>query len=93
MLAEAAATGNPVYIYPLPKRQLDLWTQVKEWIVARGEKQRLGHRGDYKAAKGCAISLRVPTRRNGGSSCRNRIYTSCMRPWWGTESPSSSALA
>ena len=52
MLAEAAATGNPVYIYPLPKQQLDLWTQVKEWIVARGEKQRLGHRGTIKPQRG-----------------------------------------
>src|SRR5204863_1154107 len=36
MLAEAAATGKPVYIYPLPKQQLDRWTRLKEWIVARG---------------------------------------------------------
>jgi uncharacterized protein len=52
MLAEAAATGKPVYIYPLPKQQLDLWTQLKEWIVARGEKQRLGHRGTIKPQRG-----------------------------------------
>lgn len=52
MLAEAAATGKPVYIYPLPQKQLDLWTQVKEWIVARGEKQRLGHRGTIKPQRG-----------------------------------------
>jgi len=52
MLAEGAATGKPVYIYPLPKQQLDLWTQLKEWIVARGEKQRLGHRGTIKPQRG-----------------------------------------
>jgi mitochondrial fission protein ELM1 len=52
MLAEAAATGKPVYIYPLPKQRLDLWTQLKEWIVARGEKQRLGHRGTIKPQRG-----------------------------------------
>jgi hypothetical protein len=52
MLAEAAATGKPVYIYPLPKQQLNLWTQVKEWIVARGEKQSLGHRGTIKPQRG-----------------------------------------
>ena len=52
MLAEAAATGKPVHIYPLPKEQLDLWTRVKEWIVARGEKQRLGLRGTIKPQRG-----------------------------------------
>jgi mitochondrial fission protein ELM1 len=52
MLAEAAATGKPVYIYPLPKQQLDLWTQLKEWIVARSEKQRLGHRGTIQPQTG-----------------------------------------
>ncbi|HEX7231988.1 MAG TPA: ELM1/GtrOC1 family putative glycosyltransferase [Candidatus Binatia bacterium] len=52
MLAEAAATGKPVYIYPLVKRELDLWTRLKEWIVARGEKQRLGQRGTIKPQRG-----------------------------------------
>jgi uncharacterized protein len=52
MLADGAATGKPVYIYPLPKQQLDLWTRVKEWIVARGEKQRLGLRGTIKPQRG-----------------------------------------
>ena len=62
MLAEAAATGKPVYIYPLPKRQLDRWTRVKEWIVARGEKQRFGLRRDDKASKGAAVSVRATRR-------------------------------
>ena len=52
MLADAAATGNPLYIYPIPKQQLDLWTRLKEWIVARGEKQRLGLRGTIKPQRG-----------------------------------------
>ncbi|HEY7168651.1 MAG TPA: ELM1/GtrOC1 family putative glycosyltransferase [Candidatus Binatia bacterium] len=52
MLAEAAATGKPFYIYPLPKQQFDLWTRLKEWIVARGEKQRFGHRGTIKPQRG-----------------------------------------
>ena len=52
MLAEAAATGKPVYIYPLPKQQLDLWTQLKEWVVARSEKQRLGQRGTIQPQTG-----------------------------------------
>jgi len=52
MLADAAATGKPLYIYPLPKQQLDLWTQLKEWIVARGEKQRWGNRGTIQPQTG-----------------------------------------
>ena len=52
MLAEAAATGKPVFIYPLPEAQLDPWTRFKEWIVARGEKQRLGLRGTIKPQRG-----------------------------------------
>ena len=52
MLADAAATGKPVYIYPLPKQELDLWTQVKERIVARSEKQRLGNRGTIQPQTG-----------------------------------------
>jgi uncharacterized protein len=52
MLADAAATGKPVYIYPLPKQQHDLWTQVKERIVARSEKQRLGDRGTIRPQTG-----------------------------------------
>ena len=52
MLAEAAATGKPVYIYPLRKQELDRWTRLKEWIVARGEKQRLGLRGTIKPQRG-----------------------------------------
>ena len=52
MLAEAAATGKPVYIYPLPKQQLDLWTQVKEWIVARSSLQRMNVRGTVSPQQG-----------------------------------------
>jgi mitochondrial fission protein ELM1 len=52
MLADAAATGKPVYIYPLPKQQHDLWTQVKERIVARSEKQRWGNRGTIQPQTG-----------------------------------------
>jgi len=52
MLAEAAATGKPVYIYPLPKRQLNLWTRLKEWIVARAQIQRLNARGTVRPQQG-----------------------------------------
>jgi hypothetical protein len=52
MLAEAAATGKPVYIYPLPKRQLNLWTRFKEWIVARAQIQQLNARGTVRPQQG-----------------------------------------
>jgi mitochondrial fission protein ELM1 len=52
MLADAAATGKPVYIYPLPKQQLDLWSQLKERIVARSEKHRWGNRGTIQPQTG-----------------------------------------
>lgn len=51
MLAEAAATGKPVYIYPLPKRQPGRWEQVKEWIVARSQRQQLNERGTVRPQK------------------------------------------
>ncbi len=52
MLADAAATGKAVYIYPLPKQELDLWTQIKERIVARSEKHRWGNRGTIQPQTG-----------------------------------------
>ncbi len=52
MLAEAAATGKPVYIYPLPKRQLGRWVQLKEWIVWRAQQRRLGPRGTVQPQRG-----------------------------------------
>jgi hypothetical protein len=52
MLAEAAATGKPVYIYPLPKRQLSLWTRCKEWIVTRAQIQRFNERGTVRPQQG-----------------------------------------
>jgi len=52
MLAEAAATGRPVYIYPLPKQELDRWTRLKEWIVARSSLQRVNVRGTVRPQQG-----------------------------------------
>jgi mitochondrial fission protein ELM1 len=52
MLAEAAATGKPVYIYPLPKRQPSLWVRLKEWVVARSQIQRLNARGTVRPQQG-----------------------------------------
>ncbi len=52
MLAEAAATGKPVYIYLLPKRQPSLWTRLKEWIVARAHLQQFNARGTVRPQQG-----------------------------------------
>jgi mitochondrial fission protein ELM1 len=52
MLAEAAATGKPLYIYPLPKRQLSRWTRCKEWVVARAQLQRINERGTVRPQQG-----------------------------------------
>jgi mitochondrial fission protein ELM1 len=52
MLAEAAATGKPVYIYSLPKRQPGWWVQVKEWVVARSQVQRFNARGTVRPQQG-----------------------------------------
>jgi mitochondrial fission protein ELM1 len=52
MLAEAAATGKPLYIYPLPQRQLSLWTRCKEWVVARSRRRRLNARGTVQPQQG-----------------------------------------
>ncbi|MGN6716019.1 MAG: hypothetical protein ACTHLX_01355, partial [Candidatus Binatia bacterium] len=41
-----------VYIYPLPKQELDLWTRIKERIVARSEKHRWGNRGTIQPQTG-----------------------------------------
>lgn len=51
MLAEAVATGKPVYIYPLPKRQPNRWVQFKEWIVACSRRQCMNERGTARPQK------------------------------------------
>jgi mitochondrial fission protein ELM1 len=37
MLAEAAAAGKPIYIYPLPERLPGLKARLKDWVVARAQ--------------------------------------------------------
>lgn len=46
MLAEATATGKPVYIYPLPERRQRLDQRLKQWVVDRAYTPR------WKNAKG-----------------------------------------
>ena len=53
MLAEAVATGKPVYIYPLPKRYRVI-EQLKEWVVTRAQAPRWNRRGTRKPQQGMA---------------------------------------
>ena len=48
----AAATGKPVYIYPLPKRRQGRWVRLKEWVVQRAQRRRLGPRGTVQPQRG-----------------------------------------
>jgi hypothetical protein len=57
MLAEAAATDKPVYIYPVPERPenlLNLTSQLKEWIVARAQQPQRNKRGTIRPQRGLA---------------------------------------
>jgi mitochondrial fission protein ELM1 len=52
MLAEAAATGKPIYIYLLPERPLSMWTRMKEWVVERSHPQRVNAHGAVPLQQG-----------------------------------------
>lgn len=52
MLAEAAATGKPLYIYPLPVHRLGLWARCQEWLVACAQTPRLNTRGIPRPQEG-----------------------------------------
>ncbi|MCS6924922.1 MAG: mitochondrial fission ELM1 family protein [Candidatus Binatia bacterium] len=52
MLAEAGATGKPLYIYPLPERRLGLWARCQEWLVACAQTPRLNTRGIARPQEG-----------------------------------------
>jgi mitochondrial fission protein ELM1 len=54
MLAEAVATGKPVYIYPLPVKPLTLNKRLREWVVARAQKPRVNQRGTARPQQGVA---------------------------------------
>jgi mitochondrial fission protein ELM1 len=52
MLAEAAATGKPVYIYPLPERPPGLMARFKGWVVAHAHARPLNKRGTVRPQQG-----------------------------------------
>ncbi len=51
-LALAAATGKPVYIYPLPARRLGLFARAEEWVEARAHATPLNTRGTVRPQRG-----------------------------------------
>lgn len=54
MLAEAAATDKPLYIYPLPERPAQLGVSLKEWLVRRAQQPCRNTRGTARPQRGLA---------------------------------------
>ena len=54
MLAEAAATDKPLYVYPLPERSATLGIRLKEWLVRRAQQPRRNKRGTVRPQRGLA---------------------------------------
>ena len=52
MLAEAATTDIPLYIYPLPERPNDIVAQCKEWILHQAQAKHLTARGSVRPQRG-----------------------------------------
>ena len=52
MLAEAAATGKPVYVYPVPERPIGLWGRLEDWVSTRAYARRLNRRGTNRPQRG-----------------------------------------
>ena len=48
MIAEAAGTGKPLYIYGLPTKPLTLKGKLKEWIVQKAHHRPLNNRGTVR---------------------------------------------
>ena len=52
MLAEAAATDKPLYIYPLPEKRLSPLNWAKSWVFRRAHHARRKRRGSIKPQRG-----------------------------------------
>ena len=52
MLAEAATTDTPLYIYPLPERPDNVWGRGKEWVINQAQAMRLTPRGSVRPQRG-----------------------------------------
>ena len=54
MLAEAASTETPMYIYPLAERPAGILERAKDWIFKRARSQRPNKRGSPRPQRGVA---------------------------------------
>jgi mitochondrial fission protein ELM1 len=52
MVAEAAACGKPVYIYPIPEKPLGFWTRIESFIVGIALTRRVNRRGTLMPQRG-----------------------------------------
>ncbi len=52
MLAETAASGKPMYIYPLPARRLGMAERLRAWLVRRGQARPANNRGTVRPQQG-----------------------------------------
>ncbi len=52
MLAEAAACGKPVYIYPVPEKPPGLWSRVEEAVVGHAFSPLRNRRGTLRPQRG-----------------------------------------
>lgn len=52
MLAEAVATGKPVYIAALPEGKPDLRRRIADWVVMQAEQDRFNARGSRRPQEG-----------------------------------------
>ena len=52
MLAEAATTATPLYIYPLPERPDDMVGRGKEWVINQARAKQLTPRGSVRPQRG-----------------------------------------
>ncbi len=54
MLSEAASSGKPFYIYPVPDKPPGLWGHVEDWVSARAFAPRRNRRGTGRPQRGLA---------------------------------------
>ncbi|MEM7222914.1 MAG: mitochondrial fission ELM1 family protein [Pseudomonadota bacterium] len=54
MLSEAASTGKPIYIYPVPDKPPGLWGHVEDWVTAQAFQPRRNRRGTGRPQRGLA---------------------------------------
>ncbi len=52
MLAETAASGKPMYIYPLPARRLGVMERLRGWLVAKSQARPANNRGTVRPQQG-----------------------------------------